>query len=360
MNLLLPLASDATFWMPVQASTQAQPIDWLYYFIYWVCVFFFVGVCVTMGWFCWSYRRGSGKPVDHGLHHNLSLELAWSIPPTLLAVVMFYWGFTGFIELHTPPSNSYKIEVEAKKWDWLFKYPNGAQVAGTNPDDATEFDKGLHVPPGRPIHIILLAQDVLHAFFAPALRVKQDAVPGRYTELWFTAVHRGTKDAQGNLVPEIYPLFCAEYCGTKHSLMRSQVVVHPTQESFDNWVRVMADFRKKADGTPKSPDEIGKVLYQRVCASCHTTTNATTVGPGFGELARRLRKGESREVLEGGAKTSVQVTEQYIKDSILDPNRQIVAEVPQGGMTPTIIQQLEPDLGDLDALIAYIKTLSKD
>lgn len=358
--MILPLATDATFWMPVQASAQAAPIDWLYYFIYWICVFFFVGICITMGWFAWIYRRSAGGQADHGLHHNLTLELAWSIPPTLIAVVMFYWGFTGYVELHTPPASAYKVEIQAKKWDWTMVYPNGAIVPGANPDDPDEFDKGLHVPPNRPIHVILLAQDVLHAFYAPSMRVKMDAVPGRYTELWFTPLHRGTKDAQGNLVPERYPLFCAEYCGQKHSLMRSQIVVHPTQESFDTWVKVMADFRKNADGTPKPPAEVGKILYQRVCASCHTTTNATTVGPGFAALASRLHKGESRPVIQDGATAQVKVTDEYVRDSILDPNRQIVAEIPQGGMTPTIIQQLEPDKGDIEALIEYIKTLSKE
>lgn len=349
MNLSLPLALDGpTFWMPVQASTQAAPIDWLYYFIYWLCVIAFVGIVASMLWFMWAYRRREGNVADQSMHHNLTLEIVWSVIPSVLVLMMFWWGFTGFIGLHTPPADAYKIEVLAKKWDWQFVYPNGAKVPGANDKDPDDFTMGLHVPPNRPVVLLLAAQDVLHAFYSPAMRVKQDAVPGRITQVWFQPLHSGSDK------PEVYSLFCAEYCGTKHSLMRSKVVVHPTQASFDEWVAARGDPRKG-----KTQEQIGEYLYQMNCQSCHSTSDIKTVGPGFGQLARRLAAGESRDVLVGGAKQSVKVTDDYIRESIVDPNAKITAEVPAGGMTPTIIQQLDRPDDDIKALIAYIRTLGK-
>lgn len=349
MNLPLPLGlGEQTFWLPVPASEQAADIDWLYYYIYWVCVVFFVGVVASMLWFMWAYRRRPGHAADQSLHHNLPLELFWSVVPTILVVFMFYWGFTGFIAQHTAPADAYKIEVLAKKWDWTFIYPNGATVPGANDADPDDFSKGLHVPPGRPVQLLLAGQDVLHAFYSPEMRVKQDAVPGRITQVWFTAIHSGRSNQ-----PEVYPLFCAEYCGTKHSLMRSKVVVHPTQESFDQWVKERGDIY-----TNRTPEQIGETLYQINCQSCHSTSDIKTVGPGFGQLARRLLAGETREVLVGGSKQSVKVDEAYFAESIKEPNAKIVAEVPAGGMTPGLFQQLERGDQDVQALLAYIKSLA--
>ncbi len=277
-------SADGTLQMPVQASAQAETVDWIYYFIFWLSAFYFVHIMAVMAWFMWRYRRQEGKGPERSPHHNLPLEVAWSLPPIVLVVFMFYWGFRGYVDMTVPPSDATKIEVLAQKWAWQFTYPNG----GTSPE--------LHVVKDRPFQMVMESQDVLHSFFIPNFRVKQDVVPGRFTTVWFQPT-RVPKDG------EVFWLFCTEYCGDQHSTMQVQVVVHETEASWKAWV----DGLGEADG---------QSLYRLHCQACHNLEGTIIVGPSFRGLY-----GSDRQVFDPatGQTRSQKADEDYIRESIVDP-----------------------------------------
>lgn len=355
MNALLAQAAK-TFWMPPQASTVADSVDFVFYYIYWTCVFFFVLINGLMFYFMVKYRRRSHDDEVGRITHSTPLEIAWSVLPSALLVLMFWWGFKGFIEMRTPPPNAMDIRVDAKKWNWTFIYPNG--------QDSDE----LHVPKGQPVRLVMTSQDVLHSCFIPAFRVKRDVVPGRYSEIWFEATQAGK-----------YPLVCAEYCGTSHSDMISTVTVHPSQAEYDEWLRTanplanplftdeLKDewfrdpeaFIKKYENDPalgvfvkklKTPAMMGKDLYtKKGCAQCHSVDGrgkeAGLQGPTWQNLYGR------EEVFRDGSKTNAD--ENYLRESIVDPNKRIVAGY------DAIMPKSRLNDKEIDCLIAYIKTLKK-
>ena len=223
-----------SFFFPVQNSTFAPTVDALFYLIFWISTFFFVLIMGLMVFFMIKYRRIDGVEPEQSPGHNTTLELSWSILPALIVLVIFGWGFAGYVDMRTPPEDSYEINVTASMWSWQFRYPTGA------------ISDKLHIPVNTPVKVIMQSKDVLHSLFVPAFRVKQDVVPGRYTGLWFEAKN-----------PGVFDLFCAEYCGKKHSDMITKVVVHNTDPNstdlnadpnFDTWLADASDPIK--DGEP--------------------------------------------------------------------------------------------------------------
>ena len=255
-------------------------------------------------------RGKHGRP-----DHNTPLEITWTAIPLILVILIFYIGLQGYVNLTTPPENSYEIEAVGQQWYWSFNYPNGATDINI-----------LHVPVDRPVKINLRANDVLHALFIPAFRVKMDAVPGRHTELWFEATRVGE-----------FPLYCAEYCGTQHSQMVGKVIVYK-QFAFEAKIDELANWLDKV------PDEnlhqAGVILYNR-CTSCHTVDGSPLIGPSFRETHDLFKNGGTRKLSGGGVVT---VDEDYLRNSIRKPSDQIAANA-QGvaypsSMTPNIADQL--------------------
>jgi cytochrome c oxidase subunit 2 len=309
----------ASFWLPEQASTLAPGVDWAFYFVYWVSAFFAVLITALIVLFAVRYRRREGvrEKADPAPHHNLPIEVAWTVPPTVLVVAFFWVGFRGFVDLATPPENAYEVQVTGQKWNWLFTYPGGY------------VDPDLHVPVDVPVRLVLSSQDVIHSFFVPAFRVKRDVVPGRYNRTWFQATEPGE-----------YQVFCAEYCGTSHSKMLAKVVVHPPGQ-FERW---LADASNFLDKMP--PEQAGEKLYQqRGCPQCHSVDGKPGIGPTFQGLF-----GTPQAIVGGGA---VVADETYLRTSILNPQDQIVA-----GYEP-VMPSFQGRLSDreVDAIIAYLKTL---
>ncbi len=304
------------FWLPVPASTMAQPIDDLFNYVMWVSVISCLLLMGLMIYFVTKYRAKSRK--DEGTSssdHHTGLELFWSIGPLPVLLAMFVWGFQGFVALRTTPKDAYEVHVTAQKWKWLFEYPNGYT------------DDVLHVPNGRKVRAVINAVDVLHSFFLPAFRTKIDAVPGRYTELWFEPTAPGT-----------YPIFCAEYCGTGHSAMITKVVVHEAA-SFDKWLE---DAGKAIDALP--PEELGQKMYnQQGCSGCHSLDGSPKTGPSWKGLF-----GKSETMSDG---SSVNVDENYIRESILDPQAKIVRGF--GPVMPTFKGKLSDK--KISGIIAFIK-----
>ncbi|MDQ3023174.1 MAG: cytochrome c oxidase subunit II, partial [bacterium] len=212
--LPLALQKEATVWMPQQSSTVAVFIDDLFYVIFYICMFFFVGITLALIIIVYKYRDREGgqhnpKPSPH---HNFALEVTWSIIPLILAIAIFWVGYKGYLDLRTPPAGAYNINVTGQQWTWLFQYPNG------------KVDSVLHVPVGTPIELTMTSEDVLHSLFVPDFRVKQDVVPGRYTKLWFQSDYEGEHN-----------LFCTEYCGKDHSSMITKVLVQ-SQGEFNKFI----------------------------------------------------------------------------------------------------------------------------
>jgi len=319
MPITLLQFDGGSFWMPSQASTTAGGVDWLFNFILYISLFFFLLIVGLMVFFVVRYRRKAGRQAEKTATHHTALEATWTIIPIILVLIIFYLGFTTFMNMSTPPSNTYEINVTGQKWQWLFTYPNGY------------VDENLHVPVGVPVRLIISSEDVIHSLFIPAFRVKKDAVPGRYTNAWFEAT-----------IPGEYEIFCAEYCGTSHSDMIAKVVVHPPGE-FELWLENASDFLETM-----SPAEAGEKLFAaRGCKQCHSIDGEAGIGPTFqGILGRRV-------VIEDGE--TITVEENYIRQSILDPQSQIVAGFEP--VMPTYKGRLKDR--EITALIEYMKTLSE-
>jgi len=308
------------FWMPLDASTFAGEIDGLYDFLFWVSAVSTILIMAVMFYFIAKYRakgREANELADETSHHNTALEITWSVIPLFFCIGIFVAGFRGYVDLRTSPRDALEIHVQGQKWKWLFTYPNG------------HVDSDLHVPVDRDVRIIIQSVDVLHSLFIPAFRTKMDAVPGRYTDLWFHATKTGD-----------FPIFCTEYCGTSHSDMLAHAIVHEPG-GYEKW---MEEIRAKLDNM--DPVALGGLLYeQQGCKTCHSTDGSTLVGPSWKGLF-----GSSRKFADG---TSAAADENYIKNSILNPAGQVVQ-----GFAPAM-PTYQGKLNDkqLNGIIEYIKTL---
>ncbi|MGO9836677.1 MAG: c-type cytochrome [Polyangiaceae bacterium] len=343
----------ATFQLPEQMSTVAGDIDWLYYFIYWLSVVLFVAIVGTMVYWAIKYRERKGHKAEP-TGHNVPLEVAWTIAPIFILAFLFHKGFQGYMDMAIAPANAIEIHVNAKQWAWEFVYPNG----GSSPE--------LHVPVHKPVKLIMGSTDVLHSFYVPALRVKRDVVPGMFSSVWFEATHVGHDD-----------IFCAEYCGgrstgpsgelpyqpsddprnpfppgqaTGHWAMHSISFVE-TQEDYDKFLKSIGDKCDQylAQGKACPADvaaEQGQRLYAaKGCLACHTTTGAPGIGPTWkGIWAKR----ESTNV------GPVTVDENYVRESILDPQAKIVTGF--GPVMPTFRGQIsDAEIGELTSYIHSLK-----
>ena len=322
---------DPTFQLPEAMSTSAPQIDELYYFTYWVSVVFFVGIVGAMIYFAWTYRRRPGVKAEP-TGHNLPLELAWTIAPVFILVILFHWGFKGYMDLSVAPVNAEEVRVRAFQWGWDFEYASGAS------------DSVLHIPVGRPIKFVMSSNDVLHAFYIPEFRTKRDVVPGMYSSVWVQATE------PGNVV-----LTCAEYCGGKskdqngnelaeaqfkgHWAMQAKVVVE-SEEAYQKY--------QDGLGGNKPPEERGRALYEKKqCITCHTTDGSKGIAPTWKGLYGKI------ETLNDGKK--IKVDENYIRESIYEPSAKIVMGYPSPSIMPTFKGVLKDT--DIDNIIAYMKTL---
>jgi cytochrome c oxidase subunit 2 len=312
-------ASDS-FWMPNSASNFSSSIDGLFDFLVWISVISTVGIVGAMIYFCVRYAatsREANEAAESQHDHSNTLEITWSVIPLFIVIGIFVVGFKQYVDLRTPPRAAYEVHATGQRWKWGFEYPEGL----SHPE--------LHVALNRNVRIMIQSVDVLHSLSIPEFRVKMDAVPGRYTELWFKATQLGT-----------FPVYCTEYCGTSHSDMLSQVVVHD-EEGFDQWV---AEEIRKIESMPLV--ELGELTYnQSGCATCHSTDGSAKVGPSFKGLF-----GRSEPIVGSGAIT---VDENYLRESILEPQAKVVQGFPPS--MPTFKGQLSDRR--ISGLVEYIKTI---
>jgi cytochrome c oxidase subunit 2 len=272
---------------PEQASTVAPQVDAVFYYILGVSVFFSVLIAVLVIAFAVKYRRRSEAEVGTPTHGSLRLEAAWIIIPFILVMIMFVWGTSTYFAMARPPDDAMEIYVVSRQWMWKVQHPGGQ----------SEINE-LHIPVGQPVKLVMTSEDVIHDFYVPAFRTKQDVVPGRYTRTWFQATKTGD-----------YHLFCAEYCGTEHSRMGGWVhVMEP--EDYEKWL---------ADRPFRSMSVEGRNLFYKLqCVTCHSA-NAQERAPNLEGLYG------SMVTLREGKPNPVRADEDYIRESILKPDAKVVS-----------------------------------
>jgi len=298
---------------PESASTMASRVDALYFFLLAVSGFFSLLIAGLIVYYAVKYRR-SPDAIGANIHGGLLLELTWTIVPFLITMVIFVWGASVFFAMSRAPEETLNIYVVGKQWMWKFQHLDGQREINE-----------LHVPVGRAVKLIMTSEDVIHDVFVPAFRVKADVLPGRYTSIWFQPTKPGR-----------YHLFCAEYCGTRHSGMIGEVVVmEPT--AYQTWL---------SGGTAEgSLASAGSKLFQDLaCNTCHRQ-DAQGRGPVLEGLFGKTQMLQSGE--------TIVVDEAYVRESILTPGAKITA-----GFQPIMpaFQGLVTEEQLLE-LIEYVKSL---
>ena len=299
---------------PERASTIAGRVDALYFFLLAVSIFFSLLIAGLIVYYAVKFRRRHEDAIGVQVHGGMILEITWTIVPFLITMVVFVWGASVYFAMARPPDETLNIYVVGKQWMWKFQHLDGQREINE-----------LHVPVGRDVKLIATSEDVIHDLFVPAFRIKADVIPGRYVSIWF----RATK-------PGRYHLFCAEYCGTKHSGMIGDVIVMDPNE-YQTWL---------SGGAPEGSlaDAGGKLFQDLACNTCHRP-DAQGRGPVlqglFGKTVA-LQKGET-----------ITVDEAYIRESILNPAAKIT-----GGFQPIMptFQGLVTEEQVLE-LVEYVKAL---
>jgi cytochrome c oxidase subunit 2 len=310
--------------------TMSNPADDTFFFIMGISVALLALNTGVMIYFVIRYSK-KRNPQAEDVKENIPLEVIWTVIPTLLVLAIFFVGWKGFQYMRTAPPDAMIVKVLARQWSWTFTYENGRQ------------DSVLRVPIRKPVKLLITSADVLHSLYIPAYRIKEDAVPGRETHLWFLPDELGS-----------YDLFCTEYCGVGHAAMITTVEVMQ-EKDFSAWyqgdVRAAAAARKSATIAKKKesirPD--GAKLFQvKGCIACHSTDGTAKIGPTLkGVLGRRVT------VVTGGAEREIAADAEYIRRALLDPQSDVVKGF------PPIMPSQKGLLSDqeIDEIIEYIKTL---
>ncbi|RYJ04506.1 MAG: cytochrome c oxidase subunit II [Acetobacteraceae bacterium] len=300
---------------PPTASEQAARVDLLFSGLMVIsgAILLLVGGLLLV--FCIRYRRGSAAPRgDLPKFLRRDVEIGWTVAMLFLALFLFWWAGAMQLKASDPPPGALEVHVLAKQWMWKTRYPNGAREINA-----------LHVPRGEPVRLVMTSQDVIHSFFVPAFRLKQDVLPGRFTEMWFRPTASGE-----------YHLFCAEFCGTDHARMGGTVTVMEP-EDFARWVAAQ----------PQEDDLAGEgaTLFTALgCSGCHAPASAVHAPILDGVYGRMVHLADGRTIRADAA---------YLRDSILQPKRDVVV-----GFEP-IMPSFEGlvDEADLQRLVAYLESL---
>ena len=312
--LLFPFIAQAN--LPTQAAVVSEDVDKMYNFIHGLSLFFGLLIISVFVIFSFLYKRKNSKEqATAKVHHNLYLEIFWSAIPFCIFMFMFSWGLIVYNKMRAPYKNALEIHVYGQMWNWEYVYKSGKRAT-----DA------LYVPVNTPVKLIMTSRDVIHSFFVPAFRMKQDILPNRYTSFYFTAVKKG-----------LFNIFCAEYCGTGHYNMLSKVHVM----SLKDWEKWLAS--DPYEGL--SLVEVGEKVFQGRCTACHKINSDNMIGPGLGGIFNSVREFDN-------GKSSV-ADEEYLRESILNPSLKIVKGFADQ-MTPFagLLQEEE-----MVGLIEYIKSL---
>ncbi len=302
------------------ASTFAGGVDAAFYLILGSAVVILVGITTVMVYFLFKYNKKRHPKADTSITGNNKLEIIWTVIPTMIVMVMFYYGWAGFSPMRNVPKDAIGIKAVARMWSWTFEYPNGKKS-----------DK-LIVPFDKPVKLDLTSVDVIHSLYVPAFRIKEDVVPGRNNMMWFDANKLGS-----------YDLFCAEYCGLRHSYMFTTVEV-VDDAAWQEWIK-----------TPEGESELDKVavgfnvVKMNGCVACHSSDGTKLVSNSFKGIW-----GKARKVITDGKEREVVVDEEYVKKSVYEPNADVVV-----GYNPGLMQSYKTQLSEdeVSQIAEYIKSL---
>ncbi len=303
--------------MPAPGSAYASEVDDLFLLILAISAFFFLLIAGSLSYFVWRYRRRRPDEITPHISHNFKLEVAWAVIPLIIVVILFFLGFNSYMNARIGPGEALEIQVRGKRWVWEFEYPDGMRTVNE-----------IYIPVNRPVRFIMTSEDVIHSFYVPSFRVKMDVLPNRYTSLWFHPVEEG-----------VHTMLCAEYCGRGHSDMLARIHV-VSEEKYREW-QEQGDVR--LGSMPLA--ELGRLLYDsHGCATCHSLDGSRREGPSLKGIF-----GATHAMRDG---SSVVVDENYLRESILEPQARIVAGYE--AIMPTYQGLLRER--ELAALIEFIKT----
>ena len=305
--------------LPSEGSTASVGIDALHLFVISVTMVSSLGVFLVAAYFVVRYPRRSEAQLTPRVVASMKGETV--IITAILSLFLFWWviGFRQFVAMQDAPRDAATVYVTAKQWMWKFTYADGRSANDV-----------LTVPVGRPVKLVMTSRDVIHSFYVPGFRNKQDVLPGRYTTLWFQATKAGS-----------YPILCAEYCGVSHSMMRGSVVVL-APDDYAEWLRAPT---RDASGETDLRSEGARVAQKRECFACHTTTGQRHIGPTWAGLyGSWVTTQDGRRIL---------ADEAYLTRSMMEPGADIVAGYKP--VMPTFFGILpQPEAA---ALVEYIKSL---
>ncbi|PKQ65787.1 cytochrome c oxidase subunit II [Labilibaculum filiforme] len=304
------------------ASNFVKGVDTSFEVILGIIFFFLIAITATMIYFVFRYRK-ERNPKATQIHGSVPLEILWTVIPTILVMVMFYYGWMGYKPMKEVPDDAFVIKSIGRMWNWQFEYENGKKT------------DTLYVPLDRAVKLDLVALDVLHSLYIPSFRLKQDLVPGKEQMMWFIPGREGE-----------YDLFCTEYCGLQHSSMQTSVIVMP-QDKFDAWY---IDTTKTVTLISDRPGALGlRIVKKNGCLACHSIDGSKLVGPSwkglFGKTEMVTSKGQTREQIVDSA---------YVLNSIYNPNDDIVDGYSKGLMLSYKNELTEDDIGEI---IEFMKTL---
>lgn len=306
----------------IKASNFVTGVDNAFMLILGISFFFLIGLTLVMVYFVYKYNNKK-NPVATQIEGSTKLEIIWTVIPVILVLIMFYYGWAAWTPMKNPPKDTFNIKVVARMWNFTFEYENGKKT------------DTLFVPLNKAVKIGLNSLDVLHSFYIPAFRIKEDIVPGREKMAWFIPQQEG-----------LFDLFCAEYCGLNHSYMINLVKVMP-QEQFNSWY---VDTIKKVAAVTDSPAANGQRIMKNIgCFACHSIDGSKLVGPTFKGVY-----GHKVAVITDGNEREVDGDDEYIKRSIYEPNADVVKGYNKG-MMQSYKGQLSDD--DVAQIIEYMKTL---
>lgn len=301
---------------PPQASTSAHEVDTLFFALTLISLFFVAVVFLPILFFCIKYRRGSPADRSNPSSGSNIIEFGWTTLPTLMGLALFAWGAVDYFRIERRPANAIDVDVVGKQWMWKVQHAEGKREINE-----------LHIPVDQTVALTLISQDVIHSFFVPAFRVKQDVVPGKYTSEWFKPTRTGE-----------YHIFCSQYCGTQHAQMIGRVVVMQAQ-AYENWL-------KTGEQTESIVLAGERLFHDRGCSGCHAL-NSRFHAP--------LLQGLYRNPVPLADGTLITADDQYLRDSILQPAKQITAGY--DNIMPSFSWHLTEE--EIMQLIAYLKAIGK-
>jgi cytochrome c oxidase subunit 2 len=302
------------------ASTFAGGVDTAFYLILGASVVILVGITAVMVYFLFKYNKKRHPKADTSITGNNKLEIIWTVIPTIIVMIMFYYGWAGFSPMRNVPKDAIAVKAVARMWSWTFEYPNGKKS-----------DK-LIVPFNKPVKLDLTSVDVIHSLYVPAFRIKEDVVPGRNNMMWFAANKLGS-----------YDLFCAEYCGLRHSYMFTTVEV-VDDAAWQEWIK-----------TPEGESDLDKVavgfnvIKMNGCVACHSSDGTKLVSNSFKGIW-----GKTHKVVTDGKERDIVVDAEYIKKSVYEPNADVVVGYNPGLMSSYKGQITEEEISQI---AEYIKSL---